>query len=212
MKHRMKIFIVTISILTVSVFALAGCDSTTDSSSSKSTGTTATVDDVINDQIDSTEDTSDTDISEDASDSAAADTDETETAAADADTTADETVYENVDYDLTEMSSDMVYATVYDMMANPSEYTGKTFRMNGSYYSFYYEATDQYYHYCIVADATACCSQGLEFVWGDGSHAYPDEYPEEYAEVTVTGTFETYREEGDDTLYCHLANATLETA
>ena len=69
----------------------------------------------------------------------------------------------------------------------------------------------KYYHYCIIQDATACCAQGMEFVWGDGSHVYPDEYPAEDADVIVEGTFETYREEGDSNLYCRLANATLET-
>ena len=40
----------------------------------------------------------------------------------------------------------------------------------------------------------ACCAQGLEFVWGDGSHKYPDEYPAEDTEIEVQGTFETYKE------------------
>lgn len=35
-----------------------------------------------------------------------------------------------VDYDLTQMNGDMVYATVYQMMADPSTYEGKTFRMH----------------------------------------------------------------------------------
>ena len=60
-----------------------------------------------------------------------------------------------VDYDLTQMSSDMVYATVYQLMVKP------------------------------------------------------DEYPEDNAEVIIEGTFETYREE-DASLYCRLADATLE--
>lgn len=114
-----------------------------------------------------------------------------------------------VDYDLTAMSSDMVYATVYQMMILPEDYEGKTFRMEGSFYATYYEPTQGYYYYCIIQDATACCAQGLEFVWGDGSHKYPDEYPEEYTDVVVEGTFETYREEGDENLYCRLTDAVL---
>lgn len=114
-----------------------------------------------------------------------------------------------VDYDLTAMSSDMVYATVYQMMILPEDYEGKTFRMEGSFYATYYEPTQSYYYYCIIQDATACCVQGLEFVWGDGSHKYPDEYPEEYTDVVVEGTFETYREEGDENLYCRLTDAVL---
>ena len=117
---------------------------------------------------------------------------------------------ETVDYDLTQMSSDMVYATVYQMMVTPEEYEGKTFRIDGNFYATYYEATKKYYFYCIIQDATACCAQGMEFIWDDGSHIYPDEYPEDNAEIVVEGTFETYREDGDVNLYCRLSDAILQ--
>lgn len=115
----------------------------------------------------------------------------------------------DVDYDLTTMSSDLIYATVYQMMVDPDQYTGKTFRIEGNFYASYYDPTQKYYFYCIIQDATACCSQGLEFVWGDGTHVYPDEYPDENAEVVVEGRFETYTEEGDSNLYARLADAEL---
>ena len=117
---------------------------------------------------------------------------------------------ETVDYDLTQMSSDMVYATVYQMMVTPEEYEGKTFRIDGNFYATYYEATKKYYFYCIIQDATACCAQGMEFIWDDGSHIYPDEYPEDNVEIVVEGTFETYREDGDENLYCRLSDAILQ--
>lgn len=115
-----------------------------------------------------------------------------------------------VDYDLTSMGSDMVYVTVYQFMVNPEDYTGKTVRMKGTYYATWYEPAAQYYHYCIIQDATACCAQGMEFVWEDGSHSDPDEYPEENAEIVVTGTFEAYYDEVDSYLYCRLKDAALE--
>ena len=115
-----------------------------------------------------------------------------------------------VDYDLTQMSSDMVYATVYQMMVMPEEYEGKTFRIDGNFYATYYEATKKYYFYCVIQDATACCAQGMEFVWENGTHIYPDEYPEDNAEIVVEGTFETYKEEGDQNLYCRLSDAILQ--
>lgn len=115
-----------------------------------------------------------------------------------------------VDYDLTQMSSDLVYATVYQMMVTPEEYEGKMFRIDGNFYATYHEATKKYYFYCGIQDATACCAQGMEFVWGDGTHIYPEEYPEDNAEIVVEGIFETYREEGDDNLYCRLSDATLQ--
>lgn len=119
---------------------------------------------------------------------------------------------ETVDYDLTTMGSDMVYAMVYQLMVNPEDYIGKTFRMKGNYYSGFYEPTSQYYHYCMIQDATACCSQGIEFVWDNGEHVYPEEYPEQTTEIIVVGTFETYREDGDTNLYCRLRQASLEVS
>lgn len=123
-------------------------------------------------------------------------------------TDADKTV----DYDLTEMGSDMVYAMVYELMTDPEYYLGMTFKIKGSYYAAYFEPTKQYYHYCMIKDAAACCSQGMEFVWDDGKHIYPDEYPADNTEIIVTGTFETYQEEGDSNLYCRLNHATMSIA
>ena len=105
-----------------------------------------------------------------------------------------------VDVDLSVMDSDMIYATVYQMM-----YVGKTFRIEGKFYVTYDEMTKNQYYYCVIKDATECCAQGLEFVWGDGSHIYPDEYPTDGTEVIVDGTFELYME--NDSRYCRLANA-----
>ena len=118
-------------------------------------------------------------------------------------------VKEEIDYDLTEMGSDMVYAMVYQMMIDPEQYVGKTFRIDGIYYAGKDEKTGKCYQYCIIKDAQACCAQGLEFVWGDGSHIYPDEYPAEETEIEVQGTFETYHEENDDTTYCRLIGADM---
>ena len=113
-----------------------------------------------------------------------------------------------VDYDLTNMDSDMVYATVYQLMMDPSSYEGKTFRITGQYYTSHDDKTGNTYEFCLIKDALACCAQGLEFVWGDGSHS-ADEYPAQESDITVEGTFETYTEDGDSNTYCHLVGCTL---
>jgi len=119
--------------------------------------------------------------------------------------------HDGIDIDLTTMNSDMVYSTVYQMMANTPEFEGKVVRMEGSYYASYDEGTKKTYFFVIIKDATACCQQGLEFIWGDGSHVYPDEYPSDGSEVIVTGTFESYKDNPDDVYsYVHLNNSTLE--
>lgn len=56
-------------------------------------------------------------------------------------------------------------------------------------------------------DAAACCAQGLEFE-PESTLSYPDDYPEPGAEITVTGTFDSYREEvdGNTCIYLVLRN------
>ena len=97
--------------------------------------------------------------------------------------------------DLTVLSSTMIYAEVYNIMAHPNEYMGKTIKMSGPYYASYYEVTDLYYHYVVIEDATACCQQGLEFKW-NGEHKFPDDYPDESTKIEVTGVFSSYDELG----------------
>ena len=123
--------------------------------------------------------------------------------------TLDHEISQEVNYDLTEMDGNMVYAIVWQLMRNPNEYIGKTFKIKGNYYVTWYEPTQQYYHYVLIQDATACCAQGLEFVWGDGNHIYPDEYPEDGTVVEILGEFETYQEEGEQNLYGRLKDATF---
>ncbi len=108
--------------------------------------------------------------------------------------------------DLTVLSSTMVYSEVFNMMMEPEKYIGKTVKMSGMYSVYYDESKDKYYHACIISDATACCSQGLEFELTE-DYKYPDDYPEEAEDVCVTGIFDTYQEDGYK--YCVLKNARI---
>ena len=108
---------------------------------------------------------------------------------------------QQVDLDLTALSSTMVYSEVYNIMSAPTDYIGKTMKMDGAF------ATDdnEVYYFCIIKDATACCQQGIEFILKDGQ--YPKDYPPLGSDITVVGTFEQYFE-GDQPYY-HLMNAEL---
>jgi hypothetical protein len=108
----------------------------------------------------------------------------------------------DVDIDLTAMSSTMVYAEVYNIMMSPKDYIGKNIKMSGECVITPNEDFSKNYYACLIKDATACCSQGLEFELED-----ENSYPEEGETVTVSGVFETYEENG--TLFCHLENAKL---
>ncbi len=106
-----------------------------------------------------------------------------------------------VDVDLTTLSSTMVYSEVYNMVNTPDDYVGKVVKMKGAAASFYDENEKQTYYACIIKDATACCSQGLEYVLDDA-----DSYPKDNEEITVVGEFQTYQT-ADGTSYCTLENA-----
>ncbi len=124
--------------------------------------------------------------------------------------TEDETSESNTDsdfVDLTTLSSTMVYAEVYAMVSYPEDYIGKTVKIQGEYIILQDDTGENIYSACIIYDAMACCAQGIEFVLGNGA-VYPDDYPELNSEITVTGTFETYDENG--ITYIHLVEATLE--
>lgn len=102
---------------------------------------------------------------------------------------------EGIDVDLTILSSTMVYSEVYQMMYYPKEYIGKVIRMEGMYTDYDDPDTGEHYDACIISDATACCSQGIEFQL-TSAYSYPEDYPSFGDTVTVTGTFNTYEEEG----------------
>ena len=111
-----------------------------------------------------------------------------------------------VDLDLSVMSGTIVYAQIYNMMVEPESYLGKVIRIAGFYNA--YEDTEQgvVYHACVVPDATACCAQGIAFVWG-GEHSWPEDYPEPGTEILVTGRLEIYEEDGNR--YLHLVDSQI---
>ncbi len=108
---------------------------------------------------------------------------------------------DSIDVDLTQLSSTMVYSEVYAMATEPEQYFGKTVKMEGLFATQEYNGARLYA--CIVQDATACCAQGLEFEMAENL-VYPDDYPEPGTEITVVGTFDSYKEEVDGNYYIYL--------
>ncbi len=106
-----------------------------------------------------------------------------------------------MDVDLTVLSSTMVYSEVYNMLYyDPESYYGKTIKMTGvfSIYQMVVDGVtqpDPVAYACIIADATACCAQGMKFVL-ESDHTYPDDYPDLGTEITVIGEFQPYEENG----------------
>ena len=55
------------------------------------------------------------------------------------------------------------------------------------------DENDKDHYACIIRDATACCEQGVEFILSDG-YSFPDDYPKEGEEISVTGVVNTYND------------------
>lgn len=113
---------------------------------------------------------------------------------------------DGADVDLSKLSSTMVYSVVYDMVTRPDEYLGKKVRMSGTMSAYHDEDIGITYYACLIADATACCSEGIEFQTTDEFD--PSEYPEQGEPVTVLGTYDMYEEDGYQ--YGVLKDAVLE--
>lgn len=111
--------------------------------------------------------------------------------------------YDRVDVDLSQLSGQVAYGQVYQMMVDPAAYEGQVVRASGPLWFGEYKG--ERYPAVIIQDATACCANGFEFECAD-----EDGLPDEGAEVTVTGIFEMRR--GGDVSWVVLADAQVERA
>ena len=107
-------------------------------------------------------------------------------------TTADQS---KVDLDLTKMSATMIYSTIFDMLVMAEDYIDKNIKVKGWFETYTDPNTAELYYAVVVPDATACCQQGLEFVW-PGEHTYPDDFPKPGEDITVTGRYKLLENDG----------------
>lgn len=99
------------------------------------------------------------------------------------------------DIDISRMSGTMVYGQVYQMVMYPSKYLGKHIKMKGIFSSYYDEELERRFYGCVIADALACCSQGLAFELAK-PRKYPEQYPVEGDAIVVEGDFDYEKDEG----------------
>lgn len=100
-----------------------------------------------------------------------------------------------VDLDLTKMSATMIYTTIFDMLVMPEDYVEKNIKVKGWFETYTDPYTGEIYYAVVVPDATACCQQGLEFVW-PGNHTYPDDFPKPGEDITITGLYKITETDG----------------
>ena len=112
-----------------------------------------------------------------------------------------------IDLDLTQMSATMIYSTIFDMLIMPEDYVEKNIKVKGWFQTYTDPYTAELYYAVVVPDATACCQQGLEFVW-KGEHKYPEDFPKVGADITVTGLYKLI--ENDGITYNYLEASTVE--
>lgn len=93
-----------------------------------------------------------------------------------------------VDVDMTNLSSTMLYSEVFNMVIMPEEYENKVLKIKGNFAVYVNKESGEKYFSVIIPDATACCQQGIEFVWV-GNHHYPEDFPKIGQEITVTGLY-----------------------
>lgn len=98
-----------------------------------------------------------------------------------------------VDFDLTGLNTNMLYAEVFHMGAYPEKYNGKTIKLTGTFARFPksvdekgLSASNDTVYVCMISDAMACCSIGIEFTPEKGSSFWTNP-PEVGSKITITG-------------------------
>ena len=93
-----------------------------------------------------------------------------------------------IDYDLSEMNSNLVYAEVFNMMIEPEIYDDKVIKMRGNFVTYENSPTgkDGKSYAVIISDALACCKQGIEF-----QYDFAGNPPKDGDIITVTGVYVT---------------------
>ena len=110
-----------------------------------------------------------------------------------------------IDLDLTKMSATMIYSTIFDMLIMPEDYIDKNIKVSGWFETYTDPESGEVYYAVVVPDATACCQQGLEFVW-PGDHKYPEDFPEIKQDITVTGFYKLIENDGITYNYLEVGN------
>lgn len=223
---EMKRYIYALNLLLILVL-LTACGSSTDSAAKRTT-TSKSVDDVLKEQMAKADNASSEDASSEideqnteesvventdsSTDTADSDNGDSTTVSSEVDSINDtlseagqqalDTSHDDIYVDLTLLSSTLIYSEVYNMMCDPDKYIGKKIRMSGNTAIFHDDYDGNDYYACIIKDATACCSQGIEFQLKEG------EYPTEDEVITVTGIYSSYDINGQ-TFYT-LKDAVLE--
>ena len=115
-------------------------------------------------------------------------------------TTAGPLEIKKVDIDLSMLNYNIASAQIFNMLIETDSYLGKTVRIKGQFFSNYDEDNKVRHYSVLIWDATACCQTGLQFI-PRGNPVYPDDFPEEMADMEITGILRMKLLNGMDYLY-----------
>ena len=103
-----------------------------------------------------------------------------------------------VDYDLSNMNYNMLSTITFEMLIEPEKYNNKTVKICGQFYTEVEENVR--YYSAITWDATLCCPAGMDFIPPAGMK-FPEDFPTEESQITVTGTLHENPEDGNLLFY-----------
>jgi hypothetical protein len=106
----------------------------------------------------------------------------------------------DVDIDLSELSMTMIQAEYARILSNADDYSGKTIRVVGAYYTLFFENPGTRFHYIIIIPGDECCQEGFEFRRA-GDYDFPGDYPSQNAMIQITGTLRRDEDIGLSYLY-----------
>ena len=105
-----------------------------------------------------------------------------------------------IDFDLSNMNYNMISSITFEMLIEPEKYTDKTVKISGQFYTEV-EKEVRYYS-AIIWDATLCCPAGMDFI-PPSTMKFPDDFPPEETQITVTGTLREKPEDGNLLFYAN---------
>ena len=112
----------------------------------------------------------------------------------------------SVDIDLSRMSQTMALAQMFNILAEPEEYDGKSIRLKGEF-SSYLNTEGTVSYTCTVTDNTACCTEMIEFGRNGEDSTAEESMPDEGDLVTVEGTFALV--DDPEGWYCKITDASI---
>ena len=103
-----------------------------------------------------------------------------------------------IDFDLSNMNYNMISSITFEMLIEPEKYTDKSVKISGQFYT---EVEEEVRYYSVIIwDATLCCPAGMDFI-PPSTMKFPDDFPPQETQITVTGTLRENPEDGNLLFY-----------